>query len=687
MSVIGPIGLSLQRLGPVVTDFWFPQFRKLIPGTNYPPAYAFHSDCRFDSLMLNGRNLMKTLLSFGFLFLLLLPHPVPAQNGTKGAIPSVLANLHYDADGRLFLQLDQTKIYEKNKKPRYTLTEVTGEITGTQTGLAFDFHNPGLSGTLYYGFIPYGDSKYPSPVYRSKSADIEQGKAKIDIIKRFSGKYDMIGWQESGHGTLGYRIVDSSGLLVYDGKVAFKGTGPFEVAPTIIEGPFVSQVSEHGAIISFKTNFTTATRVEVNGKVYTDSGVDHTFRIDGLAAGRRYEYRVVCGGQPQTYAFQTAPPAGSRQPFTFAYCSDSRSGSGSGERNSYGTNAYIMKKIMALSVYRKVAFCQFTGDLVDGYLTIADEQNLQYANWKRSVEPFWHYFPIYVGMGNHEVLVRRFVESTIKIKCRIDRFPYATESAEALFAANFVNPQNGPVSEDGADYDPVPDSQDFPSYKETVYYYTYDNVAMIVLNSDYWYTPSKGLLPTVGGNPHGFILDNQLQWLRKTVQRFEKDRSIDHIFVTFHTPMFPNGGHVDDDMWYRGDNRVRPYVAGKPHAKGIIERRDELLDILVNQSRKTVAVLTGDEHNYCRLLVTPETPIYPEGYAGKKLHLRRPFYQINNGAAGAPYYAQEQTPWSGQVSGFTTQNAVVFFHVNGKRVEVEVQNPDTLEEVDRFVLR
>ena len=60
---------------------------------------------------------------------------------------------------------------------------------------------------------------------------------------------------------------------------------------------------------------------------------------------------------------------------------------------------------------------------------------------------------------------------------------------------------------------------------------------------------------------------------------------------------------------------------------------------------------------------------------------------MNNGAAGAPYYAQEETPWSSAVSGFTTQNALVLFHIEGKRIEMVVLNPDTLEEVDRKVMR
>ena len=178
-----------------------------------------------------------------------------------------------------------------------------------------------------------------------------------------------------------------------------------------------------------------------------------------------------------------------------------------------------------------------------------------------------------------------------------------------------------------------------------------------------------------------------MKWLKKTIKVLEKNSNIDHIFITVHTPFFPNGGHVRDDMWYGGNNDMRPWVAGKPLKKGIIERRDELLDILVNQSSKVVAILTGDEHNYCRTEIGPETTIYDDNWSGKKLTLKRTIYQINNGAAGAPYYAQEQTPWTPWTSSFTTQNALVFFHVNGMKIKMEVLNPDTLETVDEMNLR
>ena len=194
-------------------------------------------------------------------------------------------------------------------------------------------------------------------------------------------------------------------------------------------------------------------------------------------------------------------------------------------------------------------------------------------------------------------------------------------------------------------------------------------------------------------------MDNQIAWLKKTLNKLDNDKNIDFIFVTHHTPVFPNGGHVKDDMFYNGENKIRPYIADangvvKPHPKGIIERRDEYWKILMD-SKKVIAVLTGDEHNYARLIVKPGMPIYDEDkYVPKnKLNITRTIYQIHNGAAGAPYYGKEDTPWNKDVPKgkpangeylkcFTTENAVVFFHVHGKKIELEVVNPDTLDRIE-----
>lgn len=604
------------------------------------------------------------------------------------SVPKSYSNIYPADKGGYYLEHEGKRYEEIPASSTYTLSDFAQVATGTEKGLSFSF--PGdFEGTLYYGFIAHGDGKHPQPVYFKRTSPIKEGKAAIDLSV-MTGKYDMVGWQESGFGDMGYRVMNSEGLIVYDGRISFTGKGPFQVATTLIEGPAVNQVQPRSVVLTYQTNQPVRSHIRVNKQAFksNEPQTHHELTIDGLDPATDYAYTVVLEDLEYTFSFRTSPEPGTRVPFTFAYASDSRNGQGGGERNVYGANFYIMKKIGALATQQNAAFMQFSGDLINGYLTSTDEINLQYANWKRSVEPFRHHLPFYVSMGNHEALMRVFRHAESRETVTIDRFPFETESAEKVFREHFSQAENGPISEDGASYDPDPNQTDFPLYRENVFYYTYDNVGVVVLNSNYWYAPSQRNTPFSSGGLHAYILDNQVAWLKETLNELESNEAIDHVFITLHTPFFPNGGHVHDDMWYNGDNTYRPSVAGKPVEKGIIERRDELLDLLVNESSKVVATLTGDEHNYARTEIGPTTNIYLDTYPEeKRIQLKRTIYQINNGAAGAPYYSQEQTPWTPNVTGFTTRNALVLFDINGKKVSMRVINPDTLEEFDQFELR
>ena len=609
-------------------------------------------------------------------------------NAQELSIPKIYSNLSSNTKGELILHINGQEVTAEHPKIKYQLNDFLNAWSGNSKGLVFKSTNKNLKGTMYFGLIPYGDSKFPQPVFFKRTRQLVNGKTDIKIAELFKGKYDMIGWEKSGKGVLGYRILSTKGKIIYDGIIGFKQTkNGFEPDITIIEGPMINMLTYDGAVISFKTNEALICEIIIDGKNFKDQKEtkNHEIKISGLEPNKKHKYKVVYGNNTQTYSFQTAPKPGSRTAFTFAYASDSRGGNGGGERNIYGHNGYVVKKIMALATLNNSRFIQFTGDLIDGYALEKEDLNLQYANFKTTVSPFAHYTPLIAGMGNHETL--NFTFKAKNIWASIEKFPFNTNSAENIFANNFVNPLNGPVSEDNNKYDPDKTKQDFPSYKETVFYYTYDNIAMIVLNSNYLYAPSTKFVPQTSGNIHGYIMDNQLKWFEQTLKKLEKNELIDHIFVTIHTPAFPNGGHTTSDMYYSGNNEKRPFIAGKPVDKGIIERRDEFLNAMINKSKKTVALLVGDEHNYNKLKLSANTNIYPKEYKGKKLNIKRTFWQINNGAAGAPYYAQEQTPWTKDVSGFTTQNAVCLFYIDGKSVKMKVLNPDTLEEVDEVVLR
>lgn len=547
-----------------------------------------------------------------------------------------------------------------------------------------------LDGSLYYGFIKPGDGKYPYPLYLGNPSPIINNKASIDLTRTL-GKLNFIDWDKTGFGIIGYRVMRDDGLILYDGKISFRGKGPFQIGTSIIVGPFVNCITHNSAIISFDTNVPVKPSLKIAdvGAIFHDQATTHhEITVTNLQPDQTYTYTVQVDDYSETYSFKTAPTPGSRKPFTFAYASDCRAGYGGGERNIFGVNAYVFKKVMTAIADRKVTFFQFTGDLADGYKTNTASTWIEYQNWKRTIEPVAHYLPIYVGIGNHEALIHRFDDQS-SYGIQVDKFPYQTDSAEAYFARVAVNPTNGPTSEDGAVYDPDPNSTDFPPYQENVFYYTYDNVGMIVLNSDYWFNPSQKKKFVASGNFHGYIMEQQMRWLEETLKKMEQDQNIDVVFVTMHTPALPNGGHKKDSMWYNGDNGVRAIVAGKPVDKGIIECRDELLTLLMKSS-KVVALLAGDEHNYNRFLLTNKANIYPPDWKGEKITEApyfRNLWQITNGGAGAPYASQEELPWSDHVQYFTVQYSMVLFHIHGKNVRMEVINPDTLDVLDQAQLR
>jgi hypothetical protein len=197
---------------------------------------------------------------------------------------------------------------------------------------------------------------------------------------------------------------------------------------------------------------------------------------------------------------------------------------------------------------------------------------------------------------------------------------------------------------------------------------------MIVLNTEYW--ESKDPFAT-SGCPEGYIMDQQTKWLKETMEKMEKNTNIDHIFVSIHGAAFPNGDHLADAMWWNGDNASRAVVAGVPLSKGTIERRDEILDICVNKSKKFIGFLSGDEHNFSFLEITPASSIYTDNYSGTKLKISRPFYNINNGGGGSAPYGILTSPWSVNYKYFTQPPVAALISVNGKSVTLKAISGET----------
>jgi hypothetical protein len=615
-------------------------------------------------------------LRFQALCFALIPvFPLDLAHAARPEIPAVLSSLSYNADGKLVLEKNGQQLVDLERKDASVLPQMIGVPVGTETGIALDFHDPEFSGTIAYG--PYNEATdFPTVAFLAKGAKVQGGKALLEIKSAFNGPNDFLKLQVSGSGILGYRVSNADGRIVYEGRVAFEGTGPYRVLPTIIEGPFVNELGPNGSVISFETQVPLIATIAVEGKIFRDdaAGTHHEIALSGLRPATRYTYAITYGTRECRREFATAPEPGARKPFTFAFASANRATTGGGERDFGGTNYSSTRAVMAAAVSRHAVFLQASGDITNGGNVSEGGHLLEYANWKRALDPFWCHIPVYVGFGDHETNTMSFAMDTVtKRSPKMERFPYATDSGEAVFARAFVHPKNGPASEDGSRYDPDPARTDFPTYLENVYAYTYDNVAMIVLNTEYWAAQD----PKMSGNPEGYVMDQQFAWLQAMIAHYEADPAIEHIFVNTHSAVFPNGDHANGAMWYDGTNIARAKVRGVPVAVGILERRDQILELCVNRSRKFLAFLSGDEHNFAFLEVTPSTPLYLPDYTGPRIKLSRTIYHINNGGGGSAPYAMLTTPWNSQWKYFTEPPSVALVSVDGARVSLTAFRAET----------
>jgi hypothetical protein len=171
-----------------------------------------------------------------------------------------------------------------------------------------------------------------------------------------------------------------------------------------------------------------------------------------------------------------------------------------------------------------------------------------------------------------------------------------------------------------------------------------------------------------GGCPEGYLLPDQLEWIKSEISRADEDPSVKYTVLFAQEPVFPCGGHIKDATWHNGDNNARAYrmhpdpdggESLQRERKGLLEVRNELVRA-VSASPKVAAFLAGDEHSYHRILIGPEVPIgdpdqddldgdgkieSPAEPVSPLGDLAHQTWFVTSGGAGATYYSEEDVPW------------------------------------------
>lgn len=525
--------------------------------------------------------------------------------------------------------------------------------------------------SVYFGTTvpedPFSSARHRKRVWKIKSSlGDKRHSAELSFKSLFKPHYDVGKSLQTGRGTVAWRVEaldpEEGTARVYDGRSNFRcEPSPCTRASKLIQtpslrlGPFVDRPEPTSVYVSWTSDaatrgFVIAHREGGDWQTFPSAtpGTRHEVKLSGLAPGERYRYYVAAidhrgeGTLSSGATFQTAPRG--EADFSFVVLSDSRSGQGTADERYAGTNRLILLELLQRSLSYDPSFVVFVGDLVDGYTTSESAFRFELDHWFRAVEPVHRYVPIFEVMGNHEALLDFW-----DVGWGIARG--GASSAEAIFSEYAVNPTNGPKqSVDGA-----------PPYGETVYSFDYGDAHFAVVNSNYWFRshPDRKDHPAYGkGNREGWIDDVTLKWLDEDLAA-AKSAGKSHLFVFTHEPGFPNGGHPQDAMYWSGK------------IPEVNARREQLFKLMAK--RGVSAIFHGDEHNYSR------TDVNGEVVAG----IKRPIWQLISGGAGAPYYAQQQLPWSPQVARFDARQHFIVVHVTQGRVRAEAV-AITGERIDDF---
>jgi hypothetical protein len=507
---------------------------------------------------------------------------------------------------------------------------------------------PTQGGTIYIG-VPNDEIALDWPIYNANQSIAEESprlkhSARVDVrayATRSAARMLLEG------GTAAYRLElfdpRKGAAQFIDRHFSFRvDHDQFRKTPTILEGPFLSQINADSAIVWWLTDTPTKGEVRLidGATIPSDTGLisRHVVRLKGLKAGTKYGYQAISAAddgeiRSRTYNLRTSP----QQPeFSFVFTCDGRTGGlGGGDTALEGINGISARALAAQMTRHSPHLLIFTGDLINGYTTREDDFRAQLRSWKRIYGPLWHEVPIYTGMGNHESLINIFADSA-----QVDK--QGEQSAEALFSSEFVHPMNGPE----------PERSGLPPYKGSVYSFDYAGCHFTQLNSDYWYSSRPD---EHAGNPFGRLLPGQLEWLEKDLMAARSAGAL-HIFVFVHEPAFPNGGHMQDSLWGGGE------------AEGV-KVRDRFWSVVTKAGAS--AVFSGHEHNYSRTLIDSKTPVHRDGTPNPEF--AKPAWQITQGAAGAPFYPRDYTaPWVSNVKKFVAHTwSYCLIQVRGPRVSLE----------------
>ena len=484
-----------------------------------------------------------------------------------------------------------------------------------------------------------GRNRQPFPEYYSSAEDRSVGKShsvtlkslRTDIVYNYRVScIDTVQWTELRSLNYTFRLL--------------KQGDKHELGLILSEGPIVANATPNSIVIAWKTNLQSMGEIlywsgsKREKFSANSSGSVFEVLLEKLTADKVYSYKVVAFHRNDTvsspvFTFRTAPVKNAK--FSFMVSGDSRSGREADvDFRLNGVNYVIMNRLAQQALNHTARFFLTTGDQSDGNTPERDDMALQTETWRRAVAHANAFVPFYPSVGNHDATAPH-----IRFGKRGRHDPPPPNSAEDLWAENYILPTNGPEPEPG-----------HPPFRETVYSFDYGNVHFIALNAHYFNVVKDDSIKFPYEGSFHRITGRQLEWLKADLKKAGQRLT----FVYSHLPFFPAGGHIGSSFDRYPDERDALWRLFEQHNVGI--------------------VFAGHEHIYARVKVDK----------GVNPNFRKGIFQVIAGGAGAPTYDQDfKIPYLKNVVKFARSYNYALVTVDGNRFKMEAFD-DYGKKIDEF---
>lgn len=521
---------------------------------------------------------------------------------------------------------EEEPFYPALYQPKYTLRDLAYITTRRNDSIFINFGGKSMKGKIELFFT---GKLHHDPVLKTK---VNNGVAVIPVKDIQEIVYGL----DTDVFTLSFLLYDPKNTLITAGKQAFFTEPRLQPTNTITYGPEVITRTDRTIELGYVTSEACSTIVWHNGISNTvePKTQNHRISIDRFRADSTALIEIEVDGR--RFPFSFPPYKSEKEPVNILFTAHT------GADRKKGSDQDYFRKIGDYAYKSEVDLVIFGGNFSGGPFEDQGEADADYRLHRFFRDEAGYRKPVYTMLGKKEFVKSSFITEDKRRVYGVNKSPVYTASSEAVFSRVFDAPTVRLPGEQNLKRF-FNRNEPHAEYQSTAFAFRQQHVGVVVLNTEYARTSNWRFSRAAGGSISGYLLENQISWLKRQLEAFEKNNAISNVVIFMHSPLYPTGEYISESFWYGGKFRAAPKGKNDKDLPGVIAVRDELMETF-SANEKVTAIVSAEPGLNGILNVSADSSPYPAGFNDKRIILREDILLMNFGGRGQNLSIN--VPWS-----------------------------------------